>query len=79
MSDWFLQEQINIKFCVKSGKNASDTCTVLSETCGGEAAKISSVFRWHSSKRVMRTWQAVEEMVVQDLSEPVETVKTCRM
>jgi hypothetical protein len=27
----------------------------------------------------MRTWQAVEEMVVQDLSEPVETVKTCRM
>jgi len=30
MSDWFLEQGINIKFCVKLGKNASDTCAVLS-------------------------------------------------
>jgi hypothetical protein len=29
MSDWFLEQQINIKFCVKLGNNGSDTCAVL--------------------------------------------------
>jgi hypothetical protein len=47
MSDWFLQQQINIKFYVKSGKNASDTCIVLSKAYGGEAMKKSSVFEWY--------------------------------
>jgi hypothetical protein len=37
---------------VKLGKNASDTCAVLSEVYGGEAMKKSSVFRGlNSSKR----------------------------
>jgi len=31
MSDPFLEQQISIKFCEKLGKNASDTCAVLSE------------------------------------------------
>jgi hypothetical protein len=35
---------MNIKFCVRLGKNESDTCTVLSEACGGETIKKSSVF-----------------------------------
>jgi hypothetical protein len=39
MSDCFLEQWINIKFCVKLGKNESDTCAVLSE-----ALKTSSVF-----------------------------------
>jgi hypothetical protein len=30
MSDQFLGQQINIKFCVKLGKNANDTCAILS-------------------------------------------------
>jgi hypothetical protein len=33
MSDWFL-EQINIKYCVKLGNNASITSAMLSEACG---------------------------------------------
>jgi len=30
MSDRFLDQRINIKFCVKLGKNASDTYSMLS-------------------------------------------------
>jgi len=33
ISDRILGQQISIKFCVKLGKNASDTCAVLSEAC----------------------------------------------
>jgi len=33
----FLQQHINIKFCAKFGKNASDTCATHSEAYGGEA------------------------------------------
>jgi hypothetical protein len=43
MSDRFLEQQIDIKFPVKSGKNASGTCEMLSEACGREAMK-SKVF-----------------------------------
>jgi hypothetical protein len=35
---------MNIKFCVKSGINASDTCALLSEAYRGEAMKRSGVF-----------------------------------
>jgi len=45
MSDWFLEQQTNIKFCMKLGKNAGDTCTVLFKAHGEEATKKSSVFR----------------------------------
>jgi len=34
-------------FYVKLGKNASDTCAMLSEAYGEEAMKKSSVFEWH--------------------------------
>jgi hypothetical protein len=43
----FLEQRIDIKFCVKLGKNASDTCAELSEAYGGEALRQSSVFEWH--------------------------------
>jgi hypothetical protein len=38
-----LEQQINIKFSVTLGKNASDTCVMLSEAYGEEAMK-SQVF-----------------------------------
>jgi len=34
ISDWFLERRINVKFYVKLGKNASDTCTMFSEAYG---------------------------------------------
>jgi hypothetical protein len=37
MSDRFLEQRINIKFCMKLGKNASDTCAMLSKAYGREA------------------------------------------
>jgi hypothetical protein len=45
--DQFLEQRINIKFCVKLGKNARDTCALVSEYYGGEAMKKSRVFKWH--------------------------------
>jgi hypothetical protein len=47
MSDWFLELQINIKFCMKLGSNARDTCAVLSKAYGEEAMKKSNVLEWH--------------------------------
>jgi hypothetical protein len=47
MSDRFLEQRINIKFCAKLGKRASDTCVKLSEAYGRDAMEKSSVFEWH--------------------------------
>jgi hypothetical protein len=52
MSDQFLEQQINLKFCVKLGKNASDTCAMLFEAFGTEAVKKSSARGINGSKRV---------------------------
>jgi hypothetical protein len=51
MGDWFLEQQLNITFCVKLRKNASDTCTVFSKAYGGEAMKKSSGFDWHKQSK----------------------------
>jgi hypothetical protein len=47
MSDQFFEQQINIMFCEKLRKKASDTWAVLSETYGREAMKSLSVLQWH--------------------------------
>jgi len=39
MSDWFLEQRINIKLCVKLGKNANDTCAMISNVYAVEAMK----------------------------------------
>jgi hypothetical protein len=39
MSDLFLEQRTNIKFYVKLGNNATDTCTILSDAYGEEAMK----------------------------------------
>jgi hypothetical protein len=36
---------------MKLGKDASDTCAVLIEACGGEYMKKLSVFEWHKRFR----------------------------
>jgi hypothetical protein len=47
MSDRLLEQHINIKFCAKLGKRASETLQMLTEACGAEAMKRLSVFEWH--------------------------------
>jgi hypothetical protein len=47
MSDRYLEQRINIKFCVELERNASDNCAMLYEAYGGEAMKKSSVFEWY--------------------------------
>jgi hypothetical protein len=39
MSDRFLEQGLNIKFCVKLRKNAIDTCAVLYEAYGGRSCE----------------------------------------
>ena len=48
MSDKNLEQRINIKFCVKIGKTASETLAILTVAYGEHAVKKSSVFEWHS-------------------------------
>jgi hypothetical protein len=65
MRDRFLEQLINIKFCVKLGTNASDTCEMLFEAYGGEYMKRSNVFGGiNGSKRVVRTWKMMKEVVM---------------
>jgi hypothetical protein len=44
MSDENLEQRINIKFCVKIGKSASETLALLTVTFGEYAMKKSSIF-----------------------------------
>jgi hypothetical protein len=46
MSDRLLEQRINIKFCAKLGKNASETLQMLTEAYGADAIKKSSVSEW---------------------------------
>jgi hypothetical protein len=47
MSDRLLEKRINIKFCAESGKSASENLQMLTEACGADAMKRSSIFEWH--------------------------------
>jgi len=47
LGDQFLEQQLNIKFCEKLGKNVSNTCALLSKAYEGEAMKKADVFEWH--------------------------------
>jgi hypothetical protein len=78
MSDQFLEQQINIKFCVKLGTNASDTCAVLSEAYVGETMR-SQVFlsSINGSKRVARMWKGMKEVVIQYLTDPMKMLEKC--
>ena len=44
MSDKYLEQRINIKFCVKIGKSASETLALLAVAYGEYAVNKSSVF-----------------------------------
>jgi hypothetical protein len=60
-SGQFLEQQTNIKFYVNLGKNASDTCTVLSKAYGEEAMRKSSV-EWH--KRFKESFFLTEHRIM---------------
>jgi len=47
MSDKNLEHRINITFCVKIGKSASETLALLTVAYGEYAKKKSIVFEWH--------------------------------
>jgi hypothetical protein len=47
MSDRLLEQRINIKFCAKLGKSASENLQMLTEAYVADAMKNLSVFEWH--------------------------------
>ena len=47
MSDKNLEQQINIKFCVKIGKCATETLDILKVAFGEYGVKKLSVSEWH--------------------------------
>jgi hypothetical protein len=47
MSDKNLEQRINSKFCVKTGKSASETLALLTLDYSKYAMKKSSVSEWH--------------------------------
>jgi hypothetical protein len=61
MSELFLEQKIRIKFCVKLGKNASNTLSVAPEAYGGQAVKnpkfLSGI---NCSQWVAKTWKMMK-------------------
>jgi TPP-dependent trihydroxycyclohexane-1,2-dione (THcHDO) dehydratase len=49
---------------------------MLSEAYGGEAMGKSSVFEWHKRLKEGRK-EAEDDVVIQDLTEPMEMLKKC--
>jgi hypothetical protein len=47
MTARLLEQRINIKFCAKLDKSASETLQMLTEAYGADAMKKLSVFVWH--------------------------------
>lgn len=47
MSNSDSEHRINIKVCVKLGRNIHEMCEILSEAHGTEAVHKSSAFMWH--------------------------------
>jgi hypothetical protein len=52
-------QRINIKFCAKLGKSASETLQMLTEAYAADVMKKMSVFEWH--KRFKEVWEDVKD------------------
>jgi hypothetical protein len=52
MRDRIFGHELTLKFCVKLGKKANDTCSLLSEAYEGEVMKKSSVSEYHKRFKV---------------------------
>jgi hypothetical protein len=77
MSDRFLEQRIKVTFYSELGKNASDTCAMLSESCGREAVKIQKPLNGiNGSKIVARMWKVLKELVAQDFVEHLKMLKS---
>lgn len=57
--DLKLEQRANVKFCVKLGKSASETLTLLREAYGAEAMGRTQCFEWH--KRFQKGRSSLED------------------
>jgi hypothetical protein len=49
-----IEKCVNIKFCVKLGKSATETLEMLSEAFGEHSLSWTAVFEWHSRFKARR-------------------------
>jgi hypothetical protein len=68
MSDRFLEQRINIKFCAKLSKSASKTLHMLTEAYGADAKKKSSVFECYKRFKEGRKDVKDDERTGEDLN-----------
>jgi len=73
VSDKNLGQRINIKFCVKIDKSASETLALLTVAYGEYAMKKSSVFEWHR-----RFKEGREDVQDDPTSGQPKTQRTCK-
>jgi hypothetical protein len=72
------RDNFNFTF-TKLGKNATDSCGLLSDAGGEEAMENSSVFNdMNGSKWVARTWKIIKDVSVQDITELTKILKKVR-
>jgi hypothetical protein len=75
-SQRFLEQRISIKFCAKSVNNASNTCAMLSEDYRRETVRKLCVLKAiNGSKRVVKTWKVMKEVVIQDVTEQMRMLR----
>jgi hypothetical protein len=69
-----------MKFCIIIGKNARNTCGMLSEAYGGEIMKKSSVFEWHKPfKEGLENMEGDERSYRPRSCKPMKLSKKCRI
>jgi len=65
MNDRFLEERINIRFCLKLGNGACDICGILSEVYEGDAMKKSIFLSGTNGSKAARTLKSqIKKMFV---------------
>jgi hypothetical protein len=78
MGDRLLEQRINIKFCAKLNKSASETLQMLIEAYGADAMKKSSVSEWHKRfKEGREDVKDAKELDVRKLSGQMKMWKKC--
>ena len=68
-----LEQRINLKFCVKLGKIATETLKMLREIYGNSSMSWTKVFEWH--KRFVEGREDVEDDPKS--GRPMPTLKRC--
>jgi hypothetical protein len=78
MSNLDSEHLINVKVCVKLGRNVYKICEILSEAHGTGAVHKSSAVKWLSGSEVVEvTWKMLEGTVIWKCTDLIKVLKPC--